>query len=177
MYRSEYGGQKEIALCSLPSRTHAQMVKRCLNSNLRRSNRCRNSSLTSHRRRHISIDRRWGCRRGAIRATLGSCLRALPANVSRLAAPVARLARRVRRPSVRRRAVAANVAKLSACVALHGLSLAVAREVVRAAALVASCGTVRLNAGEASTKAAARWSACTTTCWGCGGGCGCSWRW
>ncbi|KAI0473067.1 hypothetical protein GGR56DRAFT_597275 [Xylariaceae sp. FL0804] len=67
-------------------------------------------------------------------------LRAVAGDMAGLAALVARLASGVERPAVRRGAVTRDVAQLAASVALHGLGLAVAREMVRAAALVARRG-------------------------------------
>ncbi len=95
-------------------------------------------------------------------------LRALPADVPGLSALVASLPSRVRRAAVRSRAVARDVAQLAASVALHGLSLAVASEVVGAAALVARRGAVRLHAGEATTTSATEAAgAATHGCWSC----------
>lgn len=85
-------------------------------------------------------------------------LRAVPRDMPSLAAAVARLARLVERPAVRRRAVARDVAKLAASVALHGLRLAVAREVVRATAFVAHRSAIGTR--EAATE---------STSWGSAG--------
>lgn len=57
-----------------------------------------------------------------------------------LAALVASLASSVQRTAVGRGAVTRDVAELATSVALHGLSLAIPREVVRASALVAGGG-------------------------------------
>lgn len=88
-----------------------------------------------------------------------------------LAALVAGLASGVERSTVGRGAIARNVAKLAAGVALHGLSLAVARKVVRSSTLVAGCGA--RTAGEAASckatvSAAGNWSTTTqaNTSWG-----------
>jgi hypothetical protein len=67
----------------------------------------------------------------------GVLLGAIPGDVASLTALVAGLAGRVERAAVGRGAVARDVSKLAAGVALHGLSLAVTREVVGATALVA----------------------------------------
>ena len=82
---------------------------------------------------------------------------------------VARLARRVRRTTIRSVAVARDVAELAASVALHGLSLAVASEVVRATALVASRSTICLHASE-SAATATEASSATTNGRDCGSG-------
>ena len=58
-----------------------------------------------------------------------------------LAAPVAGLARSVERSAVGRRAVAGDVSEFPARIALHSLSLAIARKVVGSTALVARRGT------------------------------------
>lgn len=70
-------------------------------------------------------------------------LGAVTRDVARLAALVARLAGRVERAAVGRRAVARNVAQLAAGIALHRLRLAVASKVIRPAALVAGRRTER----------------------------------
>ncbi|KAI1104347.1 hypothetical protein F4804DRAFT_192339 [Jackrogersella minutella] len=84
--------------------------------------------------------------------TVGGLLGAVARDVTSFAALVAGLARRVQRATVRRRAVSGDVTKLSAGVALHGLSLAVAREVVRTTALVA-CGRSGATGETASAEA------------------------
>lgn len=71
----------------------------------------------------------------------GVLLRAVPRDVTGLAALVASLASSVKRATVGSSAVPGDVAKLAAGVALHGLSLAVTGKVVGATALVASSGT------------------------------------
>ncbi|KAI0155379.1 hypothetical protein GGR52DRAFT_201218 [Hypoxylon sp. FL1284] len=68
---------------------------------------------------------------------VGSLLRAVAGYVTGLAALVAGLADRVERTTVGCRAVSGYVAQFPAGVAFHGLCLAVARKVVRPAALVA----------------------------------------
>ena len=83
--------------------------------------------------------------------------------MSRLAAAVTRFTRSVKGPAIRRRAITRNVAQLAAGVALHGLRLAVAREVVRAAALVASRGTASSEAAAEASVAASRRAACSTS--------------
>jgi len=70
-------------------------------------------------------------------AVAGSLLDAVPRDVSGLPALVASLASSVERAAVGRRAVTADMPQLAAGIALHGLRLAVAGKVVRAAALVA----------------------------------------
>lgn len=69
---------------------------------------------------------------------LSLLLGAVAGDVASLTALVASLASSVERAAVGRGAVARDVSKLAAGVALHGLSLAVASEVVGATALVAS---------------------------------------
>lgn len=88
----------------------------------------------------------------------GSLLRAVAGDVTSLAALVASLAGRVEGTTIGSGAIPGDVAELAACVALHGLSLAVAGEMVGATTLVAcsSAGT-----GEAST-AEARAAVATT---------------
>lgn len=71
----------------------------------------------------------------------GILLRAIPRDVTGLAALVAGLASSVKRATVGSSAVPGDVAELAAGVALHGLSLAVTGKVVGATALVASSGT------------------------------------
>lgn len=75
------------------------------------------------------------------------------------AALVASLASRVQGTAIRRCAVSGDVTKLSTSVALHRLRLAVARKVVRPAALVAGSrprATSEAASAEASKSAAAR---------------------
>jgi hypothetical protein len=79
--------------------------------------------------------------------------------VASLAAAVAGLARGVERASVRSRAVAGDVPQLSAGVALHSLSLAVARKVVGSTALVAGG---RATATESAPEAASATGESTT---------------
>jgi hypothetical protein len=69
--------------------------------------------------------------------TIGVLLRAVARDVAGLTALIARLAGRVERTAVGSSAVAGDVAKLAASIALHGLSLAVAGKVVGTTALVA----------------------------------------
>lgn len=80
----------------------------------------------------------------------GGLLGAVAGDVTSLTALVASLAGSVERSSVRRSAVAGDVAELATGVALHGLSLAVASKVVGAAAFIAS-GRARV-AGEAAAS-------------------------
>lgn len=85
-----------------------------------------------------------------------SCLlRALPADMTRLTTPVASLASStVERPTVRRGALAGDMSQLPTSVALHGLRLAIAGEVVGPTALVASRGAVD-TAGETAAETTA----------------------
>jgi hypothetical protein len=89
-------------------------------------------------------------------------LSAVSADVAGLAAPVAGLASSVERATVRGRAVTGDVTELTASVALHGLSLAVASKVVRAAALVAAGSTATGETTAATSKATSERSAGTT---------------
>lgn len=103
---------------------------------------------------------------GGLGTGLGQGLGALAADVAGLTAPVAGLAGRVERTAVGSRAVAGDVTKLATSVALHGLSLAVASEMVRSAAFVAgSCAVAALEttATEAALEAAARGGTDATT--------------
>ena len=91
-------------------------------------------------------------------------LRAISADMSSLTAPVARLASLVERSTVRGRAVPGDVSKLAASIALHGLSLAVASKVVRAAALVACrCAVVAGEATTISASVASSWCTSSTS--------------
>ncbi|KAH7030710.1 uncharacterized protein B0I36DRAFT_113135 [Microdochium trichocladiopsis] len=85
--------------------------------------------------------------------TGGSLLGAVAGDVTSLAALVAGLASSVQRTAVGSSAVAGDVAELAASIALHGLSLAVARKVVGTTALVAGGGT--RAAAETATAAVA----------------------
>ena len=69
--------------------------------------------------------------------TVGVLLRAVARDVAGFTTLIACLAGRVEGATVRSSAVAGDVAKLSASIALHGLSLAVAGKVVGTTALVA----------------------------------------
>lgn len=80
-----------------------------------------------------------------------------------LATPVAGLASSVKRTAVRGRAVTGDVTELAAGVALHGLSLAVTSEVVRAAALVAAGSAATSETTTAASEATSEGSASTTT--------------
>jgi len=82
--------------------------------------------------------------------------------VASLTAPVAGLASSVERATVRGRAVTGDVTKLAASVALHGLSLAVASEVVGTTALVAAGSTATGETTAAASEATAEGSASTT---------------
>jgi len=107
----------------------------------------------------LSNDRRRGSRGGSSRrrnssgsstltVDLDSSLRALARDMSSLATAVAGLTSGGERTAVGRSAVARDVAELSTGVALLSLSLAVAGEVVRPAALVAGRGAI---VGQAAT--------------------------
>ena len=92
-----------------------------------------------------------------------TCLRTVLRNVADLSTPVARLASFVvDSAAVRGRAIARDVAQLAAGVALHGLGLAVASEVVGPSALVAGRGAsiatavATAHAATAACKASAR---------------------
>lgn len=89
-----------------------------------------------------------------------------------LAATVAGLAGSVERTAVGGGAVARDVAKLAASVALHGLSLAIAGKVVRATALVASGRTRAASetTAEATVAAARNASAAANAAGGVGAG-------
>lgn len=94
--------------------------------------------------------------RGDLRSSV--LLRAVPGDVAGLTALVAGLASSVEGTAVGSGAVAGNVTQLTTSVALHGLSLAVAGKVVRAAALVAggrSGTTAEATSAVAAGKAAA----------------------
>jgi len=82
--------------------------------------------------------------------------------VTGLAAAVAGLARGVQWAAVGSSAVTGDVTELSAGVALHGLSLAIAGEVVGSTALVAHRGTTAAKASTA-TGEATTWSTSTTS--------------
>ena len=80
-----------------------------------------------------------------------------------LATPVAGLASSVERATVRGRAVTGDVTELAASVALHGLSLAVASEVVRATALVAAGSAATGETTTAASEATSEGTASTAT--------------
>ena len=86
--------------------------------------------------------------------TRSSLLGAVTGDVASLAALVARLAGRVEGTTIRSGAIPGDVAELTAGVALHGLSLTVASEVVGATALVASSSTGTGKATTAEARAA-----------------------
>lgn len=89
-----------------------------------------------------------GSDRGAL--SIDISLWALARNVSSLAAAVACLSSSVEWSAIRSGAIAGNVSELSACIALHSLSLAVTGKVIRPAALVASSWAS--TAGKAATE-------------------------
>lgn len=99
-------------------------------------------------------------------------LGAVAADVASLTAPVAGLASGVERATVRGGAVTGDVTKLAASVALHGLSLAVASEVVGTTALVAAGSTATGETTAAASEATAEGSASTTANRGNGSGTG-----
>lgn len=124
----------------------SESARECLCTHLGRNNvdsarrRCNSSGNHSWvLRNNIAIDDR---------------LRAVLDDVASLSAAVAGLASGTQRTAVGSSAVARNVAKLSASVALLGLGLAVASEVVRAAALVAHgrTATSETTTHEATTR-------------------------
>ena len=91
--------------------------------------------------------------RSSRRVTVHLCLRAITGDVASFTATVAGLACRIKAcwTSIRSGAVAGNMTKLAAGIALHGLGLAIASEVIRTTALVASsCAS---SASEASSEA------------------------
>ena len=101
----------------------------------------------SSRRSHRGNGSRSG--HGTVTVDLG--LGAIARDVAGFTTAVAGLSGCVERTAVGGSAVAGDVAKLAASVALHGLSLAVAGEMVRSTALVASC---RATASKAAPEAA-----------------------
>ena len=105
-----------------------------------------------------------GGRRRSSAVTVDLGLGAVARDVARLAAAVARLARGVERAAVGSRAVARDVTQLAAGVALHGLSLAVARKVVWSTTLVAGrrAGASRVSTAEASSESATGTTSATT---------------
>lgn len=84
---------------------------------------------------------------------VGGLLGAIARDVTSLTTLVASLTSSVQGAAVGSSAIPGDVAELAASIALHGLSLAIASEVVGATALVASSGTRAV--GEASTTIAA----------------------
>lgn len=82
-------------------------------------------------------------------------LRAVARNMASLAASIARLAGRVKWPTVGSSAVARDVAKLATGIALHSLSLAITSKMVGSSALVASSrtSTARETASETAVPA------------------------
>jgi hypothetical protein len=90
-----------------------------------------------------------------------------------LTASIASLASLVQRSTVRSLAIAADMSKFAASIALHGLRLTIASKMVRSAALVASRGAVVAN--EASAISASVASSCWSTSSASGSWCG--WIW
>lgn len=97
-------------------------------------------------------------RNGSSAVAVDLSLGAVARDVAGFTTAVAGLTRGVERAAVRGRAIAGDVTKLAAGVALHGLSLAVAGEMVRSAALVASGRTAASEstpeAAESTTRSA-----------------------
>lgn len=87
---------------------------------------------------------------------VGVFRRAIARDVAGLATSIARLSGGVKRASVRSSTVTRDVSEFTASVALHGLGLAIASEVIRPAALVAG------GAGGASIEATTRSEATTS---------------
>lgn len=94
-----------------------------------------------------------------------STLWAFAADVASLSTAVARLSRSAKRTAVWSWAVARDVAELATSVALGRLSLAVAREVVWSATLVALWLEALAVTTLATTLIATTWSARSTTSW------------
>ncbi|KAI0146208.1 hypothetical protein GGR57DRAFT_289436 [Xylariaceae sp. FL1272] len=94
-------------------------------------------------------------------------LRAVPRDVTSLAALVASLACGVQRATVRGGAVAGDVTKFSTSVALHSLSLAVTGKVVGTTALVASSRTRTTGKPTTTTISEAASAHRSTTAHGC----------
>lgn len=152
-------------MSSVAAGVRALMVLGFLSSDLRWGDRSLRDSLRLDTRSwcyrsSLAVD----CCRSSSSVTVRS-LRAVSANVTGLATPVAGLACRVRLAAVGRRAVARDVAELAAGIALHGLSLAITGEMVRTAALVAGCCAVGRDTREAAPESAPRGSTSTTACW------------
>ncbi|KAI1262611.1 hypothetical protein F5Y18DRAFT_147250 [Xylariaceae sp. FL1019] len=102
-----------------------------------------------------------------VSAGSGVLLRAIPRDVTSLAALVASLACGVQRATVGGGAVSGDVTKLPTSVALHSLSLAVTGEVVRTTALVASSRTRATSKTATTTVAEATTTHGNTTAHGC----------
>jgi len=75
------------------------------------------------------------------KVTIGSFLWTVARNVAGLTTLIASLASSVKGTTIGCSAIARNVTKLAASIALHGLSLTISGEVVGSSALVASSGT------------------------------------
>lgn len=101
----------------------------------------------------------WSSNRCRLSVNLG-LLVAFAGDMASLAAAVTSLAGSVERATVRGSALARDVTKLTASIALHGLSLAIARKVVGATALVAGSRTRATS--EATAEAATRTRGTTT---------------
>lgn len=105
------------------------------------------------------------CRSGS---GLSLSLRAVSADVANLTASVAGLTRCVQRTTIRCSAVSGDVSKLAASIAFHGLSLTVAREVIRSTTLVARRRTISSKTtAHATTIASSCGSAGSTACRWC----------
>lgn len=103
----------------------------------------RHRSLSSRDTAHIDFRRH---------LTVGVLLRTVSGDVTSLATLVACLSRRVQGTAIGSGTIARNMTELPAGVALHGLGLAIASEVVRAAALVTGCRTRAAGEPSATRK-------------------------
>jgi hypothetical protein len=92
--------------------------------------------------------------------------------MSGFTASIAGLTCLVQRSTVRSLAVTADMAKLAASIALHGLCLAIASEMVGSSALVACRRSIVANETSAvsATIASSWWSSSATSGW-------CGWIW
>lgn len=131
--------------CPLVLTRHGESTRSCLSSDRSRSNG--SSAIGDLGREGSSGD---GSNRCSIAVEVG-LLVALTGDVSSLTAAVAGLAGSVERTAVGSSAVTRDVSELTASVAFHGLSLAVASEVVGTTALVA--GSRTSAAGKAAAEA------------------------
>ena len=106
------------------------------------------------------------------RSAFGLRLRAIAADMSGFTASIAGLTCLVQRSTVRSLAVTADMSKLAASIALHGLCLAITSEMVGSAALVAHCCAIVANKTSAkATSVASSWrSTSAASSW-------CGWIW